>query len=94
MESISTTKLARKFSMSNRELESKLKELGIEPLQAIEISGRRFATWNKHLAEVKLKEARNTQQVSQYTPIREELSEIKDTLRKIETMLEKTTEPA
>lgn len=94
MEIISTTKLARKFRMSNRDLEAKLRELGVEPLQAIEISGRKFATWNKALAESKMKEARYTQHGSQYSPLRDELSEIKRTVRKIETMLEKNTEPS
>lgn len=92
METISTTKLARKYSLNNRELETKLRELGIEPVQAIEMSGRRFATWDRKLAESKLKEFSGTARGSNMNPIKEDIFEIKQVLRKIETMLKKNTE--
>lgn len=90
MEVINTTKLARKFNLSNRDLETKLKKLGVKPLQSIEISGRKFATWDRQLAETKLKELQGSKPRFSSVSMRQELDEIRQVLHKIETLLEKT----
>lgn len=90
METISTTKLARKFSMSNRELESTLRHLGIEPMQSIEISGRRFTTWAKPTAEAKLR-AQRTAPPHYAIVLQQELFQIKDQLNKVIGLLQATS---
>lgn len=45
MKTISQTKLARSFFMTNKQLEDTLRKAGVEPSTDIILSGRRFVEW-------------------------------------------------
>lgn len=84
-ETISTTKLARKFAMSNRDLESRLRALGIEPVNTVTIAGRRYCAWDKRVATEKLTERAQgfVGSTAQPADIRDDLQEIKNTVAEI-----------